>query len=293
MAAGPALEMWSKQVGTAESPDGKQRIITMQRAFTITLAPTDRLEVAYQAAGLPLVNELYPGTSYVILRKLSPSRISPILAVITAEYSGEIGPGDITSSPVDNAVIISWRNASVDEAIDQDWDGKPIVNVNGEPIEGITERVSDQIATIERNFLSVNLAAVSAYLKSTNSDLFLGFPPGTGRLMDYTASNIIQDGVAGFWRVTATIQFREPYNTTPDKAWYKRVRHEGFLVRKSAGEKPQIAWDEPSKTPVTKPILLAEDGTRLPIPADATTVEAHWLEFKTLNSLPYNALGLV
>lgn len=293
MAAGPALEMWSKQTGTAESPDGKQRIITMQRAFTITLAATDRLEVAYGAAGLPLVNELYPGTSFVILRKLSPSRISPILVLMVADYSGEIGPGDITSSPIDNAVIISWRNASTDEAIDQDWNGNPIVNVNGEPIEGISERISDQVAMIERNFLAVNLAAVSAYLKSVNSDAFLGFPAGTGRLMDYQASNIIQNGVAGFWKVTATVQFREPYNTTPDKAWYKRVRHEGFTVRKSEGEKPQIAWDEPSKTPVTKPILLAANGTRLPIPADATTATAHWLEFKVLDSLPYNALGLI
>jgi hypothetical protein len=285
--------MWSKQVGTAESPDGKMRIITMQRAFTITLAATDRLEVAYQAEGLPLVNELYPGTSFVILRKLSPSRISPILVLMVAEYSGEIGPGDITSSPIDNDVIISWRNASTDEAIDQDWNGNPIVTVNGEPIEGISERVSDQVATIERNFLAVNLAAVSAYLKSVNSDLYLGFPPGTGRLMDYTAQNIIQDGVAGFWKVSATIQFREPYNTTPDKAWYKRVRHEGYMVRATPGAKPQIAWDEPSKTPVTKPILLAADGTRLPIPADATQVTAHWLEFQTLGALPYNALGLL
>jgi hypothetical protein len=293
MAAGPALEMWSKQTGTAESPDGKQRIITMVRGFTITLDANDRLEVAYGAANLPLVNELYPGTSFVICRKLTPVRMSPILVMMTAEYSGEIGPGDINSSPIDNEVIITWRNATVDEAIDQDFDGNPIVTVNGEPIEGVSERVSDQIATIERNFLGINLAAVSAYLRSSNSDTFLGFPAGTCRLMEYSATNVIQNGVAGFWKVTATMQFREPYNTTPDKAWYKRLRHEGYLVRDTPGGKPHIAWDELTKSPVTKPILLAEDGTRLPIPSDATTVAAHWLEFKTLGSLPYNALGLL
>ena len=293
MAAGPALEMWSKQTGTAESPDGKQRIVTMVRGFTITLAANDRLEVAYSAANLPLVNELYPGTSFVILRKLTPSRISPILVLMVAEYSGEIGPGDISSSPIDNDVIVTWRNATVEEAIDQDFDGNPIVTVNGEPIEGVSERISDQVATIERNFLAINIPAISAYLRSTNSDTFLGFPAGTGRLMDYTATNIIQDGVAGFWKVTAVIQFREPYNTTPDKAWYKRLRHEGYIVRDTAGGTPHIAWDELTKSPVTKPILLAEDGTRLPIPADATSVAAVWQEFKTLGSLPYNALGLL
>ncbi len=288
MAAGPALEMWSRQSGSAESPDGKQRILTMQRAFTVTLAASDPLEVCYQASGLPLVNDPYPGTFFVICRNLSPQRVSPIMAVVTASYSGEIGPGDETSSPVDNEVIVSWRNATTDEAIDQDWNGKAIVTKNNEPIDGITERIADQVATIERNFLTINMYAIRAYLKSSNSDTFLGWPAGTARLMEYNASNVITNGVAGFWKVSATVQFREPYNTTADKAWYKRLRHEGYLVRDAAGETPHIAWDEKTKTPVTKPILLKENGTR-----ETDPDSAYWLEIQTLNSLPYNALGLI
>lgn len=288
MAAGPALEMWSRQSGSADSPDGKQRSLSMTRAFTVTLAASDPLEVVYTAAGLPLVNDVYPGTFFVICRSLQPQRVSPIMAVVTANYTGEIGPGGATSSPIDNEAIISWRNATTDEAIDQDWDGKPIVTKNNEPIEGITERIADQVATIERNFHSINMYAIRAYLKSVNSDTFLDWPAGTCRLMEYNASNIITNGVAGFWKVSATFQFREPYNTTADKAWHKRVRHEGFLVRDNAGETPHIAWDEKTKTPVTKPILLKENGTR-----ETNPDNAHWLEFNTLGVLPYNALGLV
>lgn len=288
MAAGPALEMWSRQSGSAESPDGKQRILTMQRAFTVTLDASDPLEVCYTAAGLPLVNDPYPGTFFVICRNLSPQRVSPIMAIVTASYSGEIGPTDASSSPVDNVAVISWRNATTDEAIDQDWNGKAIVTKNNEPIDGVTERIADQVATIERNFVSINMYAIRAYLKSSNSDTFLGWPAGTARLMEYSASNQITDGAAGFWKVSATVQFREPYNTTADKAWYKRLRHEGYLVRDTAGDEPHIAWDEKTKTPVTKPILLKADGTRETDPDNA-----HWLEFQTLDSLPYNALGLV
>ncbi len=288
MAAGPALEMWSRQSGSAESPDGKQRILNMQKAFTVTLAASDPLEVCYQASGLPLVNDPYPGTFFVICRNLSPQRVSPIMAIVTASYSGEIGPGDETSSPVDNEVIVSWRNATTDEAIDQDWNGKAIVTKNNEPIDGITERIADQVATIERNFLTINMYAIRAYLKSVNSDEFLGWPAGTARLMEYNASNIITNGVAGFWKVSVTVQFREPYNTTADKAWYKRVRHEGYLVRDNAGETPHIAWDERTKTPVTKPILLKENGTR-----ETDPDSAFWLEFQTVDSLPYSALGLI
>lgn len=288
MTAGPALEMWSKQDGSAESPDGKARILSMRRAFTVLLAANDPLEVAYSAANLPLVNEPYPGTQYVVCKKLIPRRLSPILAEVTAEYHGEVGPTGITSSPINNEVIITWSNATTDESIDQDFEGKPIVTANKEPIDGITERISDQVATIERNFVEINMYAIRAYLKSTNSDEWLGWPPGTARLMGYSASNVITNGVAGFWKVSAQFQFREPYNTTPDKAWYKRVRHEGFLVRDAADEDPHVAWDLVTKSPVTRPILLKEDGTREEDPDNA-----HWLEFQTLGSLPYSALGLL
>jgi len=288
MAAGPALEMWSKQTGSAASPDGKQRTVTMQRAFTVELARLDPLEVAYLSAGLPLIGDPYPGTLFVICRQLDAERLAPTLAMVTVSYSGEVGEDGPGSSPVANEVIITWRGQITDELIDQDINGKPLVTKNNEPIEGITERIPDQVATIERNFAGVNLPAISAYLKSRNSDTFLGYAPGTARLFDYSASNVITDGVAGFWKVTATVVFREPYNTTPDKTWYKRVRHEGYLVRTAAGTEPRIAFDLVTKTPATRPVLLKADGTR-----EADPNNAHWLEFETTLALPYSALGLL
>jgi hypothetical protein len=288
MAAGEALEMWSKQTGDAASPDGKQRTVSMTRAFTLTLAPSDPLEIAYLSAGLPLVGDPYPGTLFVIARSLSAQRLAPALAMVTVSYSGEVGPGGQSSNPIANETVVTWRGQIADEAIDQDIDGKPIVTVNGEPIDGITERIPDLVATIEKNFASINLPAISAYLRSRNSDTFLGFPAGTARLWEYSASNVISDGVAGFWKVSATIVFREPYNTTPDKCWYKRVRHEGVLVRATAAATPQIAFDPVTKTPVTRPILLKADGTRETDPDNA-----HWLEFETTLELPYAALGLL
>jgi hypothetical protein len=288
MAAGEALEMWSKQTGDAASPDGKQRTVSMTRAFTLTLAPSDPLEIAYLSAGLPLVGDPYPGTLFVIARSLSAQRLAPALAMVTVNYSGEVGPGGQSSNPIANETVVTWRGQIADEAIDQDIDGKPIVTVNGEPIDGITERIPDLVATIEKNFASINLPAISAYLRSRNSDTFLGFPAGTARLWEYSASNVISDGVAGFWKVSATIVFREPYNTTPDKCWYKRVRHEGVLVRATAAATPQIAFDPVTKTPVTRPILLKADGTRETDPDNA-----YWLEFETTLELPYAALGLL
>jgi len=288
MAAGPALEMWSKQSGTAASPDGLNRSVTMQRAFTVTLAADDPLEVVYLSSGLPLVGDLYPGTFIVFCRDIAPQRVSPILAICTCNYSGEIGPSDITSSPIDTEYSLEWGGVTTDEAIDEDFDGKPIVTKNNEPIDGLTERLTDDVVTIQRNFLTVNRYALRAYRRAVNSDEFLGWPPGTARMTDDHAQAVYKNGVLVYWKVRAVIQFREPFRTTPDKAWYKRVRHEGFLVRDTAGGPTRIAWDAGTKSPATRPVLLKEDGTQETDPESAV-----WLEFKTLGSLPFNALGLV
>lgn len=285
MTAGPALEMWSRQSGTASHQDAIRRV-TMTRAFTVTLDAADRLEVVYQSSGLPLVDDLYPGTYSVICKDIAPQRVSPILAIVTCNYEGEAGPNGIDDTPIGGEPSIEWGGVTTDEAIDEDWDGKAIVTVNNEPIDGLTERLTDDSVTIERNFLTVNRYAVRAYRRATNSDTFLDWPPGTCRMIDDNAKAVFINGVIKYWKVRAVFQFREPFRTTPEKAWYKRVRHEGFLVRDTAGDEPHIAWDEKTKSPVTKPILLKADGTR-----ETDSEAAHWLEFKTLGSLPFNALG--
>jgi hypothetical protein len=209
------------------------------------------------------------------------------LAIVTAEYQGETGPLGLGSSPIDTEVRVTWGTATTDEPIDEDWNGNPIVTANGEPINGLTEKLSDDVVTIERKFLTINRYALRAYRRATNSDEFLEWPPGTARIVDDSSRAVFVNGVVAYWDVTATIQFREPFRTTADKAWYKRVRHEGLLVRPNPNESPVIAVDA-SKTPVTRPVLLKEDGTRETDPNNA-----YWLEIPTLGSLPFNALGLI
>ena len=292
MSAGPAIEMWSKQQGSATYRD-TIATIKMQRAFTVTLDATDALEVVYTSSGLPLLNNLYPGTSAVICRELTPQRVSPILAMVTCTYEGETGRGGISDTPIGADPSIEWGGITTDEAIDQDWNGKAIVTVNNEPIDGLTERLTDDTVTIERNFLTINRYAVRAYRRAVNSDIFMGWPPGTARMIDDNAKAVFIDGVIKYWKVRAVFQFREPFRTTAAKAWYKRVRHEGFLVREFLSPTgtytdPHIAWDLGTKSPVTRPVLLKANGER-----ETDPNAAHWLEIQTLGSLPFNALGLV
>jgi hypothetical protein len=281
MAAGPAIEMWSKGVGSDESPDGIRRIITRQKAYTMTLDPADEDEVVYQAAGLPLVNSAFPGKPHVRCRKLSHSRIAPALGMVIADYQGE------SNEPDKNEVEVEWYGVVTDEAIDQDIYGQPIVTKNNEPIDGLTERIPDSMAVITRRYITFNPRVWRQYQRSRTSDVFLGEPAGTGRLMDWRARATWTNGVPSFWTLTASVQFREPYNTTADKAWFKRVRHQGLLVRDSPGGTIRPAWDD-AKTIATRPVLLKENGTQ-----ETDAESAFWLEFETTFSLPYAALGLV
>ena len=80
---------------------------------------------------------------------------------------------------------------------------------------------------------------------------------------------------------------RAPCSSTTDaKAWYARVRHEGFYER-LADDSIVRAVDD-NKEPTAKPVLLDADGVRVTEPANTV-----WLEFPRFNPLPYSGLGLL
>jgi hypothetical protein len=91
--------------------------------------------------------------------------------------------------------------------------------------------------------------------------------------------------------VTGSIQFRLGIRTTDDKAWYKRVRNEGFYekITDAFTSSPILvqATDDNGKA-MTRPVLLKSDGTR-----ETDPTNAYWLEFPVYRSLPYQALGLI
>lgn len=283
-----ATKMWSRDGGSITTTKGTDRKATIQEGYQVVCDPTDGVSEVLDAVDLPRLGDRYGGVGVIFCKKKSPSRVSPVLFVVQVDWEGDIGPGGQDDHPVNQPAEIAWSNQDSEEAIDEDFLGNPIVTVNNEPITGVTAKISDQVLTVKKNFYDVNLYALSQYLKATNSDVFYGWPAGTGRMIRYTANQafIESDTTTAYWQVNASFQFREPYRTTPNKAWYARVRHEGFYVRDASG-KVGRAFDEKNKEPVTTPVLLKEDGTREP---DQSL--AHWLEFQIYGSLPFSALGL-
>ena len=289
-----ATKMWSKDDFDVTATKGLRKKARITEAYQITCPPNySKVEVS-AIAGIPATGSVYISEDSnggaialptIRCKTRSFQKLGPIYWIATLKYEGEFGDAGPDAAATATRPIISWTDTETDEAIDQDWDGNPIVTANGEPIEGVTMKIADNVLTVERNYRFFSPWLTSQYRHSVNSDTFASYPAGTGRMTRFSAKQAWDEDDNGYWQVSASIQFRYPYNTTPERAWYARVRHEGYYERVS-GDIVRAVDD--NKEPTTKPVLLKTDGTR-----ETNSENAHWLEFKRYQPLPYNSLGLL
>lgn len=273
--------MWSKTGGslTATAFDPMSAKWSITEGYQVLVEPGDDITVVANAPGLPLMGSQHPSGAYAYLSSISPAPMGPTLWVVTLGYEGVN-----IDAPT---VTVEWSDTTTTEPIDRDYDGNAIVTANGEQVDGLTVDVSDQVVVIKRQFTSINTASIAAYRRATNSDTFLGWAPGTARLIGFSAVNQFSYGSpAAGWDVTARIQFREPLGgATSAQAWYKRWRHEGLLVKVDGVIRR--ATDDLGQEE-TKPVLLATDGTRETDPSAAV-----FKYTQVYGSLPYSGLGLI
>jgi hypothetical protein len=279
-------KMWSGDVGQITTADGKTFTFSQTDKYQVTCTPdTSRGEIALHP-DVPKADNFLIGAPFIRVKDVSIQRHSPIYYTVTVQSKGESGSGDPSESPIDNKVKYKGGSVESQSEVDQDADGNPIVTPNNEPITGIKRDIYDYQFTITRNFLSISIPIAQQYLEATNSDTFLvknyAFAPGTVRMRSYNHEPIEADGF-DYEKVTATFLARRAYNTTADKAWYARTRLEGYYEKVGTSIIRAVDDDE---APVTKPVLLAADGTRVTDPANT-----YWKEIKLYTSLPYNALG--
>ena len=284
-------KMWSRSTSDVTLSDNFRKCeVGFSEAYQVLHDPNEPELNIYQANGIPNAGSSYPGFPFVFADRASIERVSPIFSIVTIGYNGEIAPGQPTenANPLFVPPKLDLDDVETEEEIDEDWNGNPIQTANGEPIKGLRRPIPDQTLTIRRNFALFNSYVQSRYRQATNSDTFFGWPAGTARITKFAASNVF-DRDFGYWEVTATIQFRYPYRTTPDKAWYKRVIHEGLYERVSVGgtERIRLAQDGDGED-AKRPVLLDLDGYRLPSGSPPV-----WLEIQIFDSLPFNALGLL
>lgn len=274
-------KMWSKNGGSLSSKllSAIDQVWSNTEGYQVLTTIGTQEDAVVAATGIPRIGDQHSTGINSYVERIDPEQVSPILWVVTVAYRGV---------PTDDSVDVEWTDTTTTEPIDRDITGKAIVTINREPVDGLSMDVADQVVVIRRKFITINTAGIAQYRRATNSDTYLGWPPGTARLVGFSAKNrFIFGGIQELWDVTARIQFREPYaNTTHAQAWYKRWRHEGLYISDGAGNIVRATDDNQQE--VTKPVLLKLDGTQETDP-DA----AYFFHTQVYGSLPYSGLGLI
>lgn len=280
MAVIDVTKMWSKSGGsfTSEMYDPFDQKWSMTDGYQVLTDPDTDVVLVSVAVGIPQFGDQHPSGLDAYVHSINTTCVSPIFWLVVVNYTGET---------IEASVEVEWTDVTTTEPIDRDITGRAIVTANNEQVEGLSMDVADQVVVITRKFATINTVAFAAYRRATNSDTYLGWPPGTARLVAFSAKNRFKfGGPREAWTVTARIQFREPFaNTTPAQAWYKRWRHEGLLELKyGIIGRAQDGFGQEE----TKPVLLKQDGTR-ELDPDA----AYFFHTQVYGSLPYSALGLI
>ncbi len=274
-------QMWSKSGGsfTSERASALDQKWSFTEGYQVLCEAGDDITVVAGAAGLPQFGDQHSSGLQAFVRSIAPTPNGPIFWTVVIGYEGQtLDPG---------TVEVEWSDTTTTEPIDRNYDGHAIVTFNGEPVDGLSVDVADQVCVIRRQFLAIDTFAIAEYRQATNSDTYLGWPPGTARLVGFSAKNQFKYGAAQEqWDVTARIQFRKPLGgATAAQAWYRRWRHEGLYVL--VGSDVVRAVDDMGAEK-TKPVLLKADGTEETDPEAAV-----FMYTQVYGELAYSSLGLI
>jgi len=282
MAVIDVTKMWSKSGGSFSSAmyDPFDQHWAFTEGYQVLCDTIDEdPSVVASAVGIPQLGTQHSSGLEALCNSIVPTPLGPVFWMVVVGYEGK--------SPDPGTVDVEWTDVTTTEPIDRDINGRAIVTVNLEQVEGLSMDVADQVVVIRRRFATINTAAFAQYRRATNSDTYLGWPPGTARLVAFSAKNQFKYGAPNeAWDVTARIQFREPLAGTPaGQAWYKRWRHEGLLVKSGTNIRRAIDSFMQEKT---KPVLLKADGTEETDPDNAL-----FFYTQVYGSLAYSGLGLI
>ena len=242
--------------------------------------------------GCPRIGQGHPQLSYARLVDRQITKVTPIYGKIVCKYSAEVGTGGGGSgetNPLYLPTVKTWSTNSSEEAIDEDINGKPIATFTGEPLNGVKETFYDLTLTCKKNFAYFDPLVFYDVVGHVNSQPFVGFPAGTVLMIDVNVQDVVGNDFT-YVEIASTFQMRKPLRTTAARAWWKRLKHEGFYRfaaagDKAAGIKPVPCLDA-NKEPVTQPVFLKDDGTQ-----ETDLTIGHWLEFETKLKADFNALN--
>lgn len=209
-----------------------------QEVYTVITTGTKSDDAAKvrDAVGLPTVRQPFPSDPALLCTTRTAKSVGRTLWEVTVDYAKDdastTGTTTTTTSKDggSNGWLISYSSASFNDVIDQDIDGKPLINPVGEPLDPhISREFGMTRISCAKDFDPQEWAAYPIWsrdmddmLYTTNNAVFLSRPPGSVKLVDYAM---------------------EPFIGKDEERW-TRFRVE-FLVRKWNDKKlGPVDWKE-------------------------------------------------
>lgn len=289
-------ETWTGDTGGWRRDDSGPTSEVVRR-FTVTLDNSGQADVSIEILAdsrIPQDGDSHPRNEYYICRGCDVTqRFGPTMVEVESYYEARTSTKEKT--PLDEPPEIRFDSVISMEEVDEDIYGNPIVTANGEPVLGVQSPISDLTMVITRNLPDYDPVAIRVFNNTVNSVSFFGAPPGVVYCRKLSASSNtsqVSDQTFRFFTVTGEFQFRQPIVTSDAKAWWARVRHEGFMISVenpfTAGEFDIVHARDGARNKVTRPVMLKPDGT-----AETDPTVAHWLEFPVIRTADHNAIGLL
>lgn len=273
--------------GGWQSEDGIKGSTQWTRKFTVTVSNENGVVYAADVLSdirLPKSGSSHPASPWFRCRSCTATRVSPIMYEVTCTYKSKTK--DKEESPLTEPPDISYSTLQSTEEIDEDIDGNPINTAAGEPITGVKIQVGDLAATVTKNLPTFNPASIYTYANTVNSSAFMGFAAGVVRIHNISAKIVYTEDLT-YWTVTVVFHFRYPVHTSAQKAWWKRVRHEGTLYLAEDLSYPPLRFTERTGQLVGGKGMLKDNGTK-----ETNPTIGHWKEFQVYRTQNFNGLGL-
>ena len=282
-------QKWSDDESTA-SRSGTTDSRSSVRSWTATGdSAADTVEEIRSQSQLRLGQGL-AGDSFATMGNLRCKRLAPMYYELSAVFNAE---GEEAEDPTELPASVSFSFVATEEPIDEDVNGNAIVTDNDEPFDPpLTEVYYDLLIIFKKARLTYDPIQAWEYAGATNSDTYLGFPPGTCVMRPGSATEA-EAGDIAYFDTTVEIQVRHPSpQQVAERVWWQRVRHEGFLELDTDGNGPDHAKDSTGNR-VSSPVQLihvepdaGDNGKR------AAAGDAYFKEFETKRKLPFSVIAM-
>lgn len=277
-------ETFSSGLTTSVDDQGRTSA-TATRVFNVfTQYGTDTDLMVKLDPRLPIEKTRHPMFPLLFCSGVTMSRKGVLHWEVTANYQSP-PYRDKENGPLSQPTEVETFTITNEEAVDTDINGRLLTTANNETYQGVTKALSDLGIRLSRNFAFFDPATFYTYINAVNADTFFGFPAGVLRVVNISATQQYYEDFP-YASVSVEIHARRPINIPAEKAWWKRIKHEGFYVRASRTSNRITRATDSAGKPVVTPVPLDDYGVKLAESADPT-----WRFFQIYDTVSFSSMG--